>query len=447
MIDDAIQELSDPDDDLVEQIIEDRLIASEDAVSLNEVTEEVVNEAEAHVGFIVPVDIPTGESFQHVDQVKQMYDSTKNKNLNILWKNAYSLICGLAMESVSTNHSRMDSSELYLLIFEQCELAFQNLHLKDYANEIIFSFLPDGIDASKWPKEFVDWWEAKKRVPVPAGFLQRELKRYKNASVDTQQMAFFGMKAKEQFVADRSFIRSHLCPKWMPAHLLPSGTTVHGLLHGIRMSCISLFADKKAKDAIKNDMKKLLPAEREAARDVLYEKRYNEARKKLVDGSDWFYPDCWLLYIFCSQPSKKPLLNFMPSSHLTTKTFQHGTTAASPGGAFRNMLGLGRDRRRHLDKNSVDLTSSDTVEPPKKKANASSSSEPGLMTLVHQIGAPKLTPIEELEALIETKQLELSLLQMINSDQAEVHSLVQEILALVREKATMHEDNRKVETD
>lgn len=97
IIDDAIQELTDPDDELVEQLMDNRLVASEDAVSLNEDPPEEAVDEEAPPGFTVPVDIPTGEDFHNVKQVEQMYMNTSTKNINILWKNLDSLICGLAM--------------------------------------------------------------------------------------------------------------------------------------------------------------------------------------------------------------------------------------------------------------------------------------------------------------------------------------------------------------
>lgn len=377
------------------------------------------------------IDIPASEEFIHVDQMELMWRKCPQKNI---WQNIFSLICALAVDAVTTEHQRMDAAELYLLIFEQCEQAFENLHLSSIAQDIIFKFLPHGDEKNQWPKEFCEWWKIKLRTPVPNGVLSRELKRYKSSSVDTQQMAYFGWKAKEQYTVDRSFVRSHLCPKWVDPCDIPSGKTVHGLLHAIRMSCIPIVAQARAKHLVQNDLRKVPLADRETVREQLYQDRFNNALEKLECCKDSYFPDTWLTFMFCSLPSPKPLLSFLPSSSLSTKTFNSGANSASPSTAFRSMLG--RDRRRSLKSSD----SSEGVERANKKQNVGE--ETNKLVIVHEIGDKNYSRIEELEALIETKQLELSLLQMLGRSGNEVKALAEEILILVREKARSHEKKR-----
>lgn len=386
---------------------------------------------------VTDLDIPDAEEYAHVDQMEQMWRLCGVKGRKTVFQNLYSLLCGLAMDAVSTQHEKMDAAELYLVIFHQCEQAFKNLHIATQAQDLIFNHLPKSDHPSKWPEDFAEWWETKTTTNPPPSLFNREMKKYKNHNAETKQMAYFGFKAKEQFTSDRNYIRSHLNPKWIPEQKIPSGKNVHGVLHAIRMSCLPILADIRAKHAVNNDLKKLpVDVDKTTARAPLYEKRMKEYLAKLEETKSSFYPDCWMTFIYCALPSPKPLLNFIPSHGLSTDSFDHGTSSATPGTAFRNMLG--RDRRRRLAKVGSEGTSEDQAPRAKKQTIDLTENNDDKFVVVHEVKELTRTPEENMQMLIESKQLELSLQQMLGKKPEDLAPLIEEIIDLARQKGQMH---------
>lgn len=171
---------------------------------------------------------------------------------------------------------RTPAYELYRVIFGQYEHAYKNLHLSNLAQDMIFKFLSRGEKKNRWPNELYEWWSNKLRIPIISGSLLRVLKHYKNASIDTQQMAYFG-KAKEKYTADRIFVHSYFCPKWVELSNLPKGMAVNELLHAIRMSYIPLVAEARTKRLVANELRKVPNADKETACAALYEERFTQA--------------------------------------------------------------------------------------------------------------------------------------------------------------------------
>jgi hypothetical protein len=199
---------------------------------------------------VIPKNVP--QVSEVAEMVKVAFAAApKSMYRTKLYAALYDLLCCMSMDDMSVGEQTMHSQNLWVKVAGKFDLAFNNLHLKQKARDLLFSHFPN----EGWPDGFSAYVTERKATKVSPTFTKTNV--FAAAlTVEDLQVVYFGSLVAARYVESRSYIAMQLLPHWIDPEDLDSGESMSGLLLAIRRVVWRKYCMENSQEAVSAEERK-----------------------------------------------------------------------------------------------------------------------------------------------------------------------------------------------